>query len=87
MRWGNVPRVEKGENRARISRVSVGKPEVKRTLGRLRRRWFYYITMDFSRRGMSNGQDLSDSGQGEVSGCCECGNKLSGHTRCREIPD
>jgi hypothetical protein len=28
-----------------------------------------------------------DSGQGQVSGFCECGNELSGSIKCREFSD
>ena len=73
--------MERGETHASDSRVSVRKPEVKRTLGRLRRKWFYYIKMDFSRSGMCIGQDLSDSGQEVVAGCFDYGNESSGHTQ------
>jgi hypothetical protein len=45
MRWaGQVARM--GEDRD-VHRVLVGKPEVKRPLGRLRRRWEDNIKMDF----------------------------------------
>ena len=37
--------LERGET---LARVSVGIPEVKKTLGRRRRRWIYF-KMDFSR--------------------------------------
>jgi len=49
MRWeGHVARV--GEGRG-IYRVLVGKPEGKRTLGRLRRRWEDNIKMDVQEVG------------------------------------
>ena len=28
--------------------------------------------------------DLSDSGEGEMAGVCECGNEWSGSIKCRE---
>jgi len=65
----------------------VGKPEVKRTLGRPRRGKFYYITMDFSRSKMGKGKDLLGSGREEVAGCCECGNECLGSIILREFPD
>jgi hypothetical protein len=58
MRWaGHVERV--GERRG-IYRVSVGKPERKRPLGRLRHRWEDNIKMDLQEGG--HGLDLSGSG-------------------------
>jgi len=44
MRWaGHVARVGEGKD---VYRVSVGKPEGKRPLGRSRRRWVYNIKID-----------------------------------------
>jgi len=49
MRWvGHVARVGK---RRSVYRVLVGKPEVKRPLGRLRRRWEDNIKMDLQEVG------------------------------------
>ena len=49
MRWaGHVARM--GEERG-LYRVLVGKPEGKRPLGRLRRRWVYNIRMDLQEVG------------------------------------
>jgi hypothetical protein len=49
MRWaGHVARI--GEKRG-VYRVSVGKPEGKRPLGRPRRRWEYNIRMDLQEVG------------------------------------
>jgi hypothetical protein len=31
--------------------------------------------------------DLASSGQGQVSGSCECGNELSGSLKCRKYLD
>jgi hypothetical protein len=44
----------------------VGKPEGKRQLGRLRRRWEVSIRLN-----------LREIGWGPVAGCCEHGNELS----------
>jgi hypothetical protein len=45
MRWaGHVARIEVKKN---VYRLLVGKPEGKRPLGRLRRRWIDNIKMDF----------------------------------------
>jgi hypothetical protein len=48
MKWaGNVPRMEEKRNPYRIL---VGKPEGRRPLGRLRRRWVYNIKIDLRDR-------------------------------------
>jgi hypothetical protein len=54
MRWaGHLARTgEKGN----IDRVFVGNPEGKRSLGRLRRRWQYYIKIDL--REIEKSSDL-----------------------------
>jgi hypothetical protein len=50
MRWaGHVARMEEGR---RVYRLLVGKPEVKRPLGRLRRRWEDNIKMDLTEIGI-----------------------------------
>jgi hypothetical protein len=46
----------------------VGKPEGKRPLGRPRRRW---------EDGIRCGLNSTGSGQGQVAGCCECGDEPS----------
>ena len=33
-----------------------------------------------------HGLDRSGSGQGQVAGCCECGNETSGCIKCGEFP-
>jgi hypothetical protein len=33
------------------------------------------------------GLDWSGSGKGQVTGCCKCGNKSSGSTKCGEFLD
>ena len=35
--------------------------------------------------GGGHGLDRSDSGYGQVAGCCECGNELSGTIKCGEF--
>jgi hypothetical protein len=60
MRWaGNVARM--GEKR-NVYRLLVGKPEGKRPLGRLRRRWIENIKMDLSDRNECCGLDWFGSG-------------------------
>jgi hypothetical protein len=47
----------------------------RRTLGRSRRRWEDNIKMDLREVGWGHRLDSSGSGQGQVAGCCECGNE------------
>jgi hypothetical protein len=79
MRWaGHVAGT--GEER-KVYKVLVGKPEGKRPLGRPRRRWEDGIRKDLTVReiGLGGcGLDSTDSGQGPVAGCCECGDESSG---------
>jgi hypothetical protein len=60
----------------------VGKPEGKRPLGRLRRRWENNIIMDLQEVGWGHG-----SGYGQLVGTCECGNEPSGSIKCGEFLD
>jgi hypothetical protein len=55
----------------------MGKPEGRRPLGRTRRRWEDNIKMSLREVGLGHGPDRSDSGEGQVAGCCECGNEPS----------
>ena len=67
-------------------RVFVGRTEGKRPLGRPRRRWENNTKVDLQEiRG--HGLNLSDSRQGQLACCCECGNEPSGSTKCREFLD
>jgi hypothetical protein len=76
MRWaGHVARM--GEERE-VYKVLVVKPEGKRPLGRPRRGWENGIRMDLREIGLGAGLDSTGSGQGPVSGCCECGDEPSG---------
>jgi len=78
---GHVART--GEGRG-VYRVLVGKPERKRVLGRLRRRWEDNITMDLQEVG-SGGMDRIELAQDR--GKCECGNEPSGSLKCGEFLD
>ena len=66
-------------------RVLVGKPEGKRLLGRLRRRWVDNIRMDLQEVGcgymdwIGLAQDTADA--------CECSNVPSGSVKCGEFLD
>ena len=86
MRWaGHVARMRE---RRGVYKVLVGKPEGKRPLGRPRRRWEDYIKMDLQEVGCGGcGLDRTDSGYGQVSGTCECGNESSGSIKCGEFLD
>jgi hypothetical protein len=67
-----------GEER-KVYRVSVGKPEGKGPLERLRHRWKDGIRMDLRETGWGGcGGDLSGSGQGPVVGFCECSDEPLG---------
>jgi hypothetical protein len=67
-----------GEER-KVYKVLVGKPEGKRPLGRPRRMWEDGIRMDLREivLGGGGGLDSTGSGQGQVAGCCECGDEPS----------
>jgi hypothetical protein len=59
--------------------VLVAKPEGKRPLGRPRPRWEDGIKMDLGEIGLGGrGFDSTESGQGPMAGCCECGDEPSG---------
>jgi hypothetical protein len=65
-----------GEDR-KVYKVLMGKHEGKRPLGRPRRRWEYGIRMDLREIGCES-VGSTGSGQGQVAGCCECGDEPSG---------
>jgi hypothetical protein len=78
MRWaGHVARM--GEKR-NVYRLLVGKPEGKRPLGRLRRRWMDNIKMDLVEIGLSV-VDWIGLAQDRYSSC-ERGNEPSGSIKC-----
>ena len=66
-------------------RVLVGKPERRRPLGRPRRRWEGNIKVDLTDVGWGDGLNRPGSGWGQVAGCCECCNELSGFIKCGEF--
>jgi hypothetical protein len=41
----------------------------------------------FEKWDWGHGLDRSDSGQGQVAGCCECGDEPSGSIKCGEFLD
>jgi hypothetical protein len=63
------------EERRGVYRVLLGKPEVKKSLGRPRRRQKDNINIDLQGVGWWHGLVRSGSGQGEVAGTCECSNE------------
>jgi hypothetical protein len=76
LRW--VEHVAHMGERRGAYRVLVGKPEGRRPLGRSRHRWEDTIKIDLQAVGWGHGLDRSGSGQGQVAGCCECGNEPLG---------
>jgi len=90
MRWaGHVARM--GEETG-VYRVLMGKPEGKRPLGRLRRRWVDNIRTDFQEVGcgymgwIGLEQDR-ERDTPQVADACECGNEPSGSVKCVEFLD
>jgi hypothetical protein len=69
-----------------VHRILVGKPEGKRPLGTPKRKWEYYIKMDFQDVGCGeHGLDRPVSGWGQVAVSCEFGNKPSASITCGEF--
>jgi hypothetical protein len=66
----------------------VGKPGIKRPLGRPRHRWEDNIKMVLQELGCG-GMDWIELAQdiGQVAGTCECGYEPSGSIKCREFLD
>jgi hypothetical protein len=73
-----------GKRRGRY-RVLAGKRERRRPLGRHMHRWEDSIKMDVVEVGWECGVYRSVSRQGQVAGCCECGNEHSGFLKCGEF--
>ena len=73
-----------GERRG-ACRVLVGKPERRKALGRPWIRWEDNIKLHLWKVGWDHELDSSDSGQGQVAVCCECGNEFSGSITCGEF--
>ena len=65
-----------------VYRGLVGRPEGKRPLGRLGRRWEGNIKMNLEEMGWG-GMDWIDL----AAGACECGNEPSGSVNCGEFLD
>ena len=62
--------------------VVVEKTEKRRSPERLRRRWEDNIKMDLREVGWGHELDQSGLRQGQVAGCCECGNEPSQEGLC-----
>jgi hypothetical protein len=74
-----------GEERC-VYRVLVGKSEVKRPLGRTRRRWEDNIRMDLQEEGCGDMDWIGlAQDRGQVAGNFECGNEPSGSIKCGEF--
>jgi hypothetical protein len=76
MRWvGHVARI--GEGRG-VYRVLAGRPEGKRPLERLRRKWEENIKMDLRETGFDGTNWIRLAQKSPVVGFCEHGNEPSG---------
>ena len=75
-----------GEERG-VYRVLVGKPEVRRPLGRPRRRWVDNIKMDLQEVGCVYRDCIGLAQDRQVAYACECGNEPSGSVKCGEFLD
>jgi hypothetical protein len=63
---------------SKVYRVLVGKPEGKKTLGRLSCRWKNGIRMDLWEIGWSGVDCIVGSGYGPMAGSCECSDEHTG---------
>jgi hypothetical protein len=61
--------------------ILVGKPQIKRPLGRPRRRWVDSIKIDLREIGW-DGKDWIDVAQGPVEDSCEHGDETFGFIKC-----
>ena len=68
-------------------RVWVGKPEVKRPLGRPKPTLSIILKQSSGERAKQRGLDLSGSEQGKVAGSCENLNKPVVSVSCMVFPD
>jgi hypothetical protein len=76
----------RGESRG-AHRVFVRKPEGRRLLGRPRLRRVNNIKIYLQEGGCGLGQHCFGSGQGQVAGCCECGDIPSDSIKSGEFLD
>jgi hypothetical protein len=68
-------------------RVFVGKPEGKKPLGRLGRRWDDNIKIDLQEVGCEDMGWFELAQERQVAGTCECVIKPSGSRKCGEFLD
>jgi len=85
MRWAD--HVERMGELKGIYKVLGDKPEVKRPLGRPRRRWEGNIKIDLQEVGCGVWIGSSWLRIGTSGGNCECGNEPSGSVKCGEFLD
>jgi len=85
MRWaGHVARM--GEERE-VYRVLVGKPEVRKPLGRARPILVDNIRMDLQDVGCGYMDWIGLTQDRQVADACECGNEPSCFVKCGEVLD
>ena len=70
-----------------LYRVSLGKPEGKKPLGRRRPRWEDISKMDLQEVGCADEDCIQPPSDREVSGTCECNSEHSSYIKCGEILD
>jgi hypothetical protein len=73
------------EERRGTYRALVRKPEGRRSLERLSRRWEDNIKMDLREVGWGAWTASIWHMIGQMASCCECGNKPSGSIKCGEF--
>ena len=83
MRWAG--RVAFRVERRDVYRVLVGKPEIKKSFGKSRRRWEENIKMDLYEVGYGHGLDQAGSGYEQMAGSCKSGSAASGYIKCGEF--
>jgi hypothetical protein len=73
-------------DRIGLYRFLVGKPEGRRPLGRLKRRWEDNIKLDLQEVGCGGVDWIDVALDGDkVAGICDCGNEPSGSVKCGEF--
>jgi len=82
-RMGRAGHVARTGDMRNAYKVLGGRPEVRRPLGRSRRRWEDNVRLYLRVVGWGSygGLDSSGSGWRPVAGCCEHGNELSGYIK------
>jgi hypothetical protein len=75
-----------GDRRGAYS-VLVERPEGKRPLGRLGRRWEVNVNINIQEVGWGGMDWIDLAQQGQVAGTCECCNEPLGCIKCREFLD